>query len=91
MLVINGLDITTLSELRASADRNGRGLEAEIAFIIASHLRAVSASEGSTSMVGPDAQLGGVTAESRGNIGPMKSGLRMLLDVSCGSRSSRSN
>lgn len=38
MLVINGLDGSTLAELQANAAQNGRCLDAEIAFILTAHV-----------------------------------------------------
>jgi plasmid stability protein len=72
MLVIRDLDARTLAELRKAAARNGRGLDAEIASILALHVGTDRSKSRST------VDFEGQTS---GRVTPMKSGLRMLLDI----------
>ena len=71
MLVIRDLDARTLAELRMAAARNGRGLDAEIASILALHVGTWSKSRSTVDFEG----------QTSGRVPPMKSGLRMLLDI----------
>jgi plasmid stability protein len=72
MLVIRNLDAVTLAELRRAAARNGRGLDAEIASILALHVGTARCKSRSTV---------DFEGQACARVPPMKSGLRMLLDI----------
>ncbi len=85
MLVVRGLDDSTLEQLRATAAHHGRSVEAEVRKILEVHVSQLLDVSGSrirdAHASAPRTQLEHIGIRKCESVAPMKSGLRMLLDI----------
>jgi plasmid stability protein len=84
MLVVRGLDDSTLEQLRATAAHHGRSVEAEVRQILEVHVSQLRDASGSR-IRGAQAAAGALgrrTSERCETLSPMKQGLQMLLEMS---------